>query len=152
MKIQRKQAIALTLAAVIIVSACTSKKKGEMPQTNFDNERNETNSDKTAVHIDAFETLVKQAKTLNAEVVIAITVLHHNELKDLDSKMFDHNINAYEKEKLFEARKNEFFDKLQFSYDEYTAYIAAHSVQINDYIASHPEIMDYLRTENRGEE
>lgn len=152
MKIQKKLLIVLTLVAVIIVSACTSKKKSEIPQTDFGNEKNEMNSDKTAVNIEELETLVKQAKALNTEVVIAITILHHNELKDLGSKMFDHNINAYEKEKLFEARKNEFFDKLQFSYNEYTAYIAEHSAQINNYITSHPEIMDYLRTENRGEE
>ena len=98
------------------------------------------------------ESLVKQAKTLNTEVVIAITILHHNELKDLENKMFDHDITAYEKEKLFESRKNEFFNKLQFSYDDYVAYITEHSGEINEYIASHSEIMNYLRTENRGEE
>lgn len=152
MKFQKKLVITFMLVSVIIVSACTSKKKAEIPQTDFSNERNEANYDKTTVNIEELEALVKQAKTLNTEVVIAITILHHNDLKDLGSKMFDHNINAYEKEKLFETRKNEFFDKLQFSYNEYTAYIADHSAQINDYIASHPEIMDYLRTENRGEE
>lgn len=134
------------------MSACTSKKKREIPQPDFNNEKIDAESGKTAVNIDELETLVKQAKSLNTEVVIAITVLHHNELKDLENKMFDHSISAYEKEKLFESRKNDFFNKLQFSYNEYTAYIAQHSAEINDYIASHPEIMDYLRTENRGEE
>ncbi len=152
MKIQKKLLIVLILASLMIMSACTSKKKAEALQADLSGERNEAGSNKTSVNIEELESLVKQAKTLNTEVVIAITVLHHNELKDLESKMFDHNISAYEKEKLFEARKNEFFNKLQFSYDEYTAYIAEHSAQINDYIASHPEIMDYLRTENRGEE
>lgn len=152
MKIQKKLLIIFALASLIIMSACTSKKKREIPQPDFNNEKIDAESGKTAVNIDELETLVKQAKSLNTEVVIAITVLHHNELKDLENKMFDHSISAYEKEKLFESRKNDFFNKLQFSYNEYTAYIAQHSAEINDYIASHPEIMDYLRTENRGEE
>lgn len=152
MKIQKKILIIFALASLIIMSACTSKKKREIPQPDFNNEKIDAESGKTAVNIDELETLVKQAKSLNTEVVIAITVLHHNELKDLENKMFDHSISAYEKEKLFESRKNDFFNKLQFSYNEYTAYIAQHSAEINDYIASHPEIMDYLRTENRGEE
>lgn len=152
MRIQRKLLIIFALASLIMMCACTSKKKGEIPQTDLSNERNAADSGKTAVNIDELEALVKQAKALDTEVVIAITVLHHNDLKDLESKMFDHNISSHEKEKLFEDRKNEFFGKLQFSYDEYTAYIVQHSAQINDYIASHPQIMDYLRTENRGEE
>ena len=92
----------------------------------------------------------KNAKVLNTEVVMAITLLHHNELKDLESKMFDHNITSFEKEKLFEARKNEFFNKLQFSYNDYVTYITEHSTEINEYIISHPEITNYLATENRG--
>ena len=142
----------LFILLFLIFTACTSKKKADISPVDTYIENNNSSSQKFTVNIRDLESLVKQAKTLNTQVVMAITILHHNELKDLENKMFDHDINAYEKEKLFENRKNDFFNKLQFSYDEYTAYIAEHSSEINEYIASHSEIMDYLRTENRGEE
>ena len=141
----------LFILLFLIFTACTSKKKADISPVDTYIENNNSSSQKFTVNIKDLETLVKQAKTLNTEVVIAITILHHNELKDIESKMFDHNITAYEKEALFENRKNDFFNKLQFSYDDYVAYITEHSDEINEYIISHPEITDYLATENRGE-
>ena len=141
----------LFILLFLIFTACTSKKKADISPVDTYIENNNSLSQKFTVNIKDLESLVKQAKTLNTEVVIAITILHHNELKDIESKMFDHNITAYEKEALFESRKNAFFNKLQFSYDDYVAYITEHSDEINEYIISHPEITDYLATENRGE-
>ena len=141
----------LFILLFLIFTACTSKKKADISPVDTYIENNNSSSQKFTVNIKDLESLVKQAKTLNTEVVIAITILHHNELKDIESKMFDHNITAYEKEALFESRKNAFFNKLQFSYDDYVAYITEHSDEINEYIISHPEITDYLATENRGE-
>ena len=151
MKNKQKTLITILLAFFVIMSACTDKKKPDTSITNHNTEETKTSADKISIDIKELEKLVKNAKVLNAEVVMAITLLHHNELKDLESKMFDHNINAYEKEKLFESRKNDFFNKLQFSYDDYVTYITEHSDEINEYIISHPEITDYLATENRGE-
>lgn len=151
MKNKQKTLISILLTFFVIMSACTDKKKSDTSVTNHHTEETKTSADKISIDIKELEKLVKNAKVLNAEVVMAITLLHHNELKDLESKMFDHNINAYEKEKLFESRKNAFFNKLQFSYDDYVAYITEHSTEINEYIISHPEITNYLATENRGE-
>lgn len=141
----------LFILLFLIFTACTPKKKADISPVDTYIENNNSSSQKFTVNIKDLESLVKQAKTLNTEVVIAITILHHNELKDIESKMFDHNITAYEKEALFENRKNAFFNKLQFSYDDYVTYITEHSDEINEYIISHPEITDYLATENRGE-
>jgi hypothetical protein len=136
---------------LLIICACTKKKNDASLPTDSYTESTQNSQNNLTIDIKELETLVKQAKTLNTQVVMAITILHHNELKDLENKMFDHDINAYEKEKLFESRKNAFFNKLQFSYDDYVAYITEHSDEINEYIISHPEITDYLATENRGE-
>jgi phosphoglycerol transferase MdoB-like AlkP superfamily enzyme len=136
---------------LLIICACTKKKNDASLPTDSYTESTQNSQNNLTIDIKELETLVKHAKTLNTQVVMAITILHHNELKDLENKMFDHDINAYEKEKLFESRKNAFFNKLQFSYDDYVAYITEHSGEINEYIISHPEITDYLATENRGE-
>ena len=141
----------ITFAFLLIICACTKKKNDASLPTDSYTESTQNSQNNLTIDIKELETLVKQAKTLNTQVVMAITILHHNELKDLENKMFDHDINAYEKEKLFESRKNAFFNKLQFSYDEYVTYITEHSDEINEYIISHPEITDYLATENRGE-
>jgi SepF-like predicted cell division protein (DUF552 family) len=141
----------ITFVFLLIICACTKKKNDTSLQTDSYTESTQNSQNNLTIDIKELETLVKQAKTLNTQVVMAITILHHNELKDLENKMFDHDINAYEKEKLFESRKNAFFNKLQFSYDDYVAYITEHSDEINEYIISHPEITDYLATENRGE-
>ena len=141
----------ITFAFLLIICACTKKKNDTSLQTDSYTESTQNSQNNLTIDIKELETLVKHAKTLNTQVVMAITILHHNELKDLENKMFDHDINAYEKEKLFESRKNEFFNKLQFSYDDYVAYITEHSDEINEYIISHQEITDYLATENRGE-
>jgi phosphoglycerol transferase MdoB-like AlkP superfamily enzyme len=141
----------ITFAFLLIICACTKKKNDTSLQTDSYTESTQNSQNNLTIDIKELETLVKHAKTLNTQVVMAITILHHNELKDLENKMFDHDINAYEKEKLFESRKNAFFNKLQFSYDDYVAYITEHSDEINEYIISHPEITDYLATENRGE-
>jgi hypothetical protein len=141
----------ITFAFLLIICACTKKKNDASLPTYSYTESTQNSQNNLTIDIKELETLVKQAKTLNTQVVMAITILHHNELKDLENKMFDHDINAYEKEKLFESRKNAFFNKLQFSYDDYVAYITEHSDEINEYIISHPEITDYLATENRGE-
>lgn len=141
----------ITFVFLLIICACTKKKNDTSLQTDSYTESTQNSQNNLTIDIKELETLVKHAKTLNTQVVMAITILHHNELKDLENKMFDHDINAYEKEKLFESRKNAFFNKLQFSYDDYVAYITEHSDEINEYIISHPEITDYLATENRGE-
>ncbi len=141
----------ISFVFLILICACTKKKNDTSLPTDSYTESTQNSQNNLTIDIKELETLVKQAKTLNTQVVMAITILHHNELKDLENKMFDHDINAYEKEKLFESRKNAFFNKLQFSYDDYVAYITEHSDEINEYIISHPEITDYLATENRGE-
>ena len=141
----------ISFVFLLIICACTKKKNDTSLPTDSYTESTQNSQNNLTIDIKELETLVKQAKTLNTQVVMAITILHHNELKDIESKMFDHDINAYEKEKLFESRKNAFFNKLQFSYDDYVAYITEHSDEINEYIISHPEITDYLATENRGE-
>lgn len=136
----------LIVLTVLIVFSCSKENKGFAPveQSAPVKENNEFSMGDLA----KYEKILEDAKILTPEVAIAITLLHHQYIRDLETTIFDKNISDVDKEVIFEAKKVEFFTPLRFSYEEYTDYVTTNNVAVNEYLARHPEIVKLLTLEN----
>lgn len=151
MKNNRSFVLICWISCLLFSIACEKKK---LPSETLPASERESGSNLEAVFsspdMEKLRDTVKNARKLNGEIVVAITVLHRDYISNLENQMFDHNTSRSQKEKIFEEQKNLFFNTLPFSYEEYTKYIEEHPDEVNAYIVQHPELLDYLSTENKG--
>lgn len=137
MKIQVKSAFIIFM--ICLTFSCTKNSKEQ--KTEVIPEPDNIASNKT-IDFENMKHIAYNADKLTPEVFFAITILHRQYIEELEAGVVD-TPNAAQTA-IFEQKKNEFFNNLKISYEEYMGYYEKNSAEMNRYIQNHPEIMEYL--------
>ncbi len=95
-----------------------------------------------SINFETIKKAVDSAPQLNPEIAVYISILHKNYINNLS---IDPNSTTEEAQmKLYDDGRKQFFASIKFTEKEYDDYFNANMGDINDYIQSHPDLMDFL--------
>lgn len=98
------------------------------------------------INFDAMEKILKESSTLNTEVFFAIAVLSKRYILQFENTTSD--MTEEKQQKFYEEKKNEFFNSIKFSENEYNNFMQNYPEKLIEFQNDHPAIMDYLTTIN----
>jgi hypothetical protein len=111
------------------------------------NSKNDQNSDllnknNSSIDFEKLKGIIENSNNIDIDVFVAISILHKNYImqykKDSDALPED------QQKKFFDQKNKEFFKTIKYSEAQYNSYIGANIDTINEYIASHKEISEFL--------
>lgn len=130
----KKIILLLFISLCILVSGC--KKDSGADVSGVD--ENST----VSINFEAVKKAVDSAPQLSPEIAVYISILHKNYINNLS--IDPNSITEEAQIKLYDDEKKKFFGSIKFTEKEYEDYFNANTAAINDYIQTHPELMDFL--------
>jgi hypothetical protein len=104
------------------------------------------NRSQEKINMDEMKKKIDESAEMSTEIFIAIAVYHKYYTSSYEEQT--KGMNDEEKSKFYEGKKVEFFKTIKYSEKEYNDYMQKNSNEINEYIINHPEITEYLTSNN----
>lgn len=90
--------------------------------------------------------MVLNSKKIDVDIFFAISVLHKKYISDFVEETKD--MTEEEQKSFFQEKKNDFFNSIPYSENQYNDFLYNNQKAMNDYINHHPNIAKYLTTIN----
>lgn len=85
---------------------------------------------------------IDESKKMTVEVFFAISVLHKKYVSQYNNQLKD--LSEQEKKVFYHQKRNEFFQYIQYTDDEYYEFMENNGEKMDRYIRAHKEIENYL--------
>ena len=140
-----KKIIILLIFSILFFPQCLkfSKKNGN---ANNNQDTSLMNKNGNGIDFEKLRSVVDNSNSIDLDVFVAISLLHKNYISQFTNETA--NMTEDQQKKYFEQKKKEFFKTIKYTEAQYNAYIVANLDKINEYIASHKEIGEFLTSIN----